>query len=216
MHVVILVPVVGSESQMEKVECPCPPALPNNISKFSEYKNSVYRWSKECKIDLRRQGSVLIDHVPGYHPWKVALLEAIGDKCCDNDDGINEFLKPLEGLFERNLLRNQTRSIGKGVAAFVDEWEKRYKNIQSLGIAATKFDGLDLLRTCNLVKGDRAKIKNDLRNLRLSYSVKNVADSIRRCDHYGALRTDGIELVQLHKAERKRKRQRSVKVCTIM
>merc|ERR1712098_1029871 len=94
----------------------------------------------------------------------------------------------LEGLFERNLLRNQTRSIGKGVVAFVDEWEKRYKNIQSLGIAATKFDGLDLLRTCNLVKGDRAKIKNDLRNLRLSYSVKNVADSIRRCDHYGALR----------------------------
>jgi len=206
MHVVILIPVVGSESEtkIEKVECPCPPALPTNISQFSTYKSSVYRWSKECEIDIRQQGSVLLEHVPGYHPWKLALVEAIGDKCCDNDNGVSEFLKPLEGLFERNLLRNQTRSIGTGIIAFIDNWEKRYKNVQKLGISATKFDGLDLLRTCNLVKEDRSRIKKDLRNLHLIYSVKNVVDSIRRCDYYGALRTDGMELVRLQKAEKRR------------
>ena len=80
-----------------------PPSFVSNTKSYATYKADLKRWSRITGIDKKLQAEVVFYSLDGHKSGIIEKIEvAIGDKLVDNEDGINELIVFLDGIYQQD------------------------------------------------------------------------------------------------------------------
>ena len=80
-----------------------PPTFISDEKSYAEYKKDLSRWSRICGVEKKLQAEVVVYRLEG-HPSRIKekINTQIGSKLEDNEDGIAELIKFLDGIYTKD------------------------------------------------------------------------------------------------------------------
>ena len=114
-----------------------PPTFISEEKSYAEYKHDLKSWSRFCGIDKKLQAEIVVYKFEG-HPSRIKekINTQIGEKLEDNENGIAELIKFLDGIYTKDdmaeawekfrTFSDLHRKPEQSMSEFISEWENCY------------------------------------------------------------------------------------------
>ena len=121
-----------------------PPTFISEKKSFDVYKKDLKRWSRLTTLDKKTQAEMVVYKLEN-HSSKIQekINTQIGDKLEDNEHGIDELLKFLEGIYQKDSMADAWEkyiSFEKfrcdektAIKQFIADWEDQYYKLKNVG-----------------------------------------------------------------------------------
>ena len=82
-----------------------PPAFIGDNISYAEYRKDIMRWSRICGLDKKVMAETIVYNYEN-HPSRIKekINTQIGDKLVDNENGLQELLTFLDGIYTRKIV----------------------------------------------------------------------------------------------------------------
>ena len=132
--------VLGRHSKMSFLE---PPTFINENKPFEIYEKDLRRWSRLTSLEKKLQAETVVYKLEN-HPSNIQekITTQLGEEVVDNEDGIEELLSFLEGIYkkdsmadawEKYILFEKSKYEGKiPLKQFIAEWENTYYKMKKV------------------------------------------------------------------------------------
>ena len=154
-----------STRMASKAKCE-PPSFVSNTKSYATYKADLKRWSRITGIDKKLQAEVVVYSLDGHKSGIKEKIEvAIGDKLVDNEDGINELIAFLDGIYQQDEMskawlkyksfQKVSRRKNQDILNFISDFDREYNLAKTAGcVYLGTILSFRLLEAANLSEND--------------------------------------------------------------
>ena len=163
------------ENQVNAIKCKAvtvmnvlePPTFISDDKPFEVYKMDLERWSRLTSLDKKLQAEMVVYKL-GNHPSRIQekITTQLGDKLVNNEKGIEELLKFLKSIYEKDSMADawdkyvkfeKSKHDGKvPLKEYIAEWENKYHQLKNVGCEyADMILAFKLLDASNLTEVDQ-------------------------------------------------------------
>ena len=154
-----------STKMTSKAKCE-PPSFVSNTKSYATYKADLKRWSRITGIDKKLQAEVVVYSLDGHKSGIKEKIEvAIGDRLVDNEDGINELISFLDGIYQQDEMseawlkyksfQKVSRRKNQDILNFISDFDREYNLAKTAGcVYSDTILSFRLLEAANLSEND--------------------------------------------------------------
>ena len=121
-----------------------PPQFIDDNKTYAQYKDDLQMWSRISGIEKKSQAETVVYRLEG-HPSRIKekIMNQIGDKIKDSDDGIKVLIEFLDTIYDKDEMADiwdkytefssYSRKADQDVSQFMSEWTNSYHKLKTAG-----------------------------------------------------------------------------------